>query len=205
MRTFYVVRHAQSLGNAGVPGVGPNPGLTDLGRDQARALAEHLKSKGPVAEIWASPFARAVETASAVADAASTRIRLEPGLHEYFFAGWFDLATLRLPSLAEVAAAHPRIELDRDDDHWWPVADEDEHALQRRLADVAARLLQQAQPGTTVLVGHGASTAALCHALIPDFQPLIAVVENASITEIRYEGERPTLVRFNDTRHWAEL
>ena len=204
MPTFYIVRHAQSLGNAGIPGAGPNPGLSDLGRDQARALAEQVASQGPVAEIWTSPFARAVETASAVADVTNTRIRLEPGMHEYFFVGWFDLTTLRLPSLAEVAATHPRVELDEDDAHWWPTADEDEHALQRRLEGVAARLLRQARTGTTVLVGHGASVAALCYALIPDFQPRIAVVENASITEIRSKGERPTLVRFNDTRHWAE-
>ena len=204
MRTFYLVRHAQSLGNAGVPGAGPNPGLTDLGRDQARALAEHIASQGPVAEVWASPFTRAGETASAVADATNTRIRLEPGLHEYFLAGWFDLETLRLPSLAELAATYRRVALDGDDAHWWPTADEDEHALERRLAGVAARLLQQAQPGSTVLVGHGASVAALSHVLIPDFQPRIAVVENASITEIRGEGQQPTLVRFNDTGHWAE-
>ena len=203
MRTFYVVRHAQSLGNAGVPGAGPNPGLSDLGRSQAQALAQHIASKGSVAEIWSSPFARAVQTSAAVADAASTRIRLEPGLHEYFFAGWFDLATLRLPSLAEVAATHPRIESDEDDDHWWPVVDEDELALERRLAEVAARLLEQALPGVTVLVGHGASVAALAYALTPDFQPSIAVVENASITEICCERERCALVRFNDTRHWA--
>ena len=204
MHTFYVVRHAQSLGNAGVPDAGPNAGLSGLGRTQAQALAQHIASSGPVAEIWASPFARTIETAGAVADVASTRIRLEPGLHEYFFTGWFDLETLRLPSLAEVAATHSRIELDEDDEHWWPTADEDEHALQRRLAGVAERLLRRAQPGTTVLVGHGASVATLCRALIPDFQPLIAVVENASITEIRCEGQHSTLVRFNDTRHWAE-
>ena len=68
MHTFGLIRHAESLGNAGVPNVGHNSGLSPLGVRQAAALASHLRRRGPVAQIWASPFARAVQTACAVAE-----------------------------------------------------------------------------------------------------------------------------------------
>lgn len=202
-QTFHLIRHAESLGNAGVPDAGPNPGLSRLGQRQTRALAEHVAAQGHVAEIWSSPFARAVETACGIAEAADVRVRLEPGMHELFFPGWFDLATLRLPPLAEVARMHPCIYVDYDDDHWWPRVPEDEDALCRRLSYVAERLRAQASPGKTLLVGHGASVAALAHELAPEFNPLIAVADNASITEIEFHSGRCTLVRFNDTAHCA--
>ena len=197
--TFYIVRHAQSLGNAGVPKAGPNPGLSDLGRRQASALAEHVSSQAQVAEIWSSPFERAVETACAVAQAAGLRVRLEPAMHELFFPGWFDLETLRMPSLAEIAAAHSLVDTDQDDEHWWPREPEDETALHRRLAGLAERVRRDGKPGTTVLVGHGASVAALTQALVPSYCALIAQVQNASVTEIHERDGTCDVIRFNDT------
>lgn len=200
-KTLYLIRHAESLGNAGFPDAGPNPGLSPLGHRQAGALAAEVASEGPVAAIWSSPFKRAVETACLVAQAVDARVRLEPGMHELFFAGWFDMSSLQLPSLAAVAHTHPRIDFDEDDAHWWPTVPEDADALRDRLSLVAQRLMREAQPGRILAVGHGASVAALAHALVPEFDPLIAVVENASITEVECQRDLCRLVRFNDTRH----
>ena len=201
MHTFYLVRHAQSLGNAGVPNAGPNPGLSALGQLQAKALARAVAAEVPVAEIWSSPFARAVETACAVAQTSGASVRLEPQMHEFFFDDWFDLEALRLPSLTEVAAQHPSIALDRDDARWWPREPEDYPGLYLRLEQVAHRLLNEARPGLTLIVGHGASVAALTRALVPTFDPRIEVVHNASITEIRHADDECEIVRFNDTAH----
>lgn len=204
MRQFYLVRHAQSLGNAGVPDAGPNPGLTDLGRAQAAALAQRLTAGGPIDLIWSSPFARAVETACAVAEAARVPVVLVPGLHEYFHPGWFDLDTLRLPSLAEIAASRPSVHADSDGDHWWPHQDESEEALRARLAGVAGRLVADAPEGRTVVVGHGASVAMLAEALLPGRRTLIQDVANASVTEIWCQGRDCAMACFNDATHCPE-
>ena len=201
MRTFSVIRHAESLSNAGVPGAGPNPGLSPLGRQQAHALAACVAASGPVAEIWSSPFERAVQTAHAVADAADTTVRLVPALHEFFYADWFDLDTLEMPSLREIESGHPRVVADRDDAHWWPTQPEDYADLHARLEALAERLVREAKPGKTLFVGHGASVAALTTALVPSFEPLTQEVRNASVTEIQCDGGLCSLVRWNDVSH----
>ncbi len=204
-RTFYIIRHAESLGNAGAPNAGSNPGLSPMGERQADALAAHLAGGAGVQAIWSSPFERAVQTACAVGDALDLPVRLEPRLHEFFYNDWFDLETLRLPSLAEIVAAHAQATSGRDDDHWWPRQAEDFPDLYARLEGLADDLLQVAHEGVTVLVGHGASVAALAAALVPTAEPRIELVANASITEVRCEAEGRRLARFSDVAHMINL
>jgi len=204
-RTFYIARHAESLGNAGIPGVGPDPGLSHRGWLQAHALAQRIAGETAVADIWASPFRRAVQTACVVARATGAQVRLEPAMHEFFYADWYDLTTLRLPSLAETAAAYPGVTTDADDAHWWPRRSEDYPDLDARLAALAQRLLRDARPGVTLLVGHGASVASLTNALVPPTKTLIQHVQNASITEVREDAGECELVRFNDVAHLEGL
>lgn len=205
MQRFYLVRHAESLGNAGVPDVGRNPDLSPLGVRQAAALAAYVGSAGAQVRIWSSPFARAVQTACAVADVVDARVRLEPGIHEFCPDAWFAVGPVRFPSLREVQATHPRIDVECDEVHWWPAEGEDEATLSRRSTAVAERLLREAAPGTTVLVGHGASVAALAHALVPSVRPDDSAIPNASITEIRHQNGETTLMRLCDTSHLEGL
>lgn len=59
MNTFYLIRHGQKVGKSG------DPGLTELGKEQARKTAEFLKDK-KVIKIYSSTFARARETAEII-------------------------------------------------------------------------------------------------------------------------------------------
>ncbi|MFC5177221.1 bifunctional RNase H/acid phosphatase [Nocardioides taihuensis] len=79
-----------------------NPGLSDEGRAQARAVAEWL---APLAErvdaVVASPVRRTRETAEIVAERLGKQLAVEPGFAEMEFGAWDGL------TFDEVAARHP--------------------------------------------------------------------------------------------------
>lgn len=91
MRRVIVVRHAQSEANA----VGslhctvPGPPLTDLGYQQAKALAEALADED-VRSVWASSMTRAQQTAEPLAAARNVPIRQRDGLKEAFLGELHD-------------------------------------------------------------------------------------------------------------------
>jgi broad specificity phosphatase PhoE len=61
MPRLYLVRHARIASSND-----PDPGLADVGLDQAEAMAAALAPKGPL-PILSSPFRRARETAAPLA------------------------------------------------------------------------------------------------------------------------------------------
>jgi broad specificity phosphatase PhoE len=80
--TYYLARHAAPvLGWPAPYNVSPGPPLSDLGRRQAAELAGFLAAQGVMA-VYASPFARAQETAEAIAARAGCRPALWPDLSE---------------------------------------------------------------------------------------------------------------------------
>jgi hypothetical protein len=86
------VRHGQSTGNAaglidtGVPG----PGLTQLGQNQAVAIANVLAGQGPYAGIFTSQLTRTQDTAAPLANLLGiNNVQVLPGLNE-ISAGAFD-------------------------------------------------------------------------------------------------------------------
>ena len=78
MARIYLVRHGKAA--AGFGGH-PDPGLDPLGRSQAEAAADYLAPKGPL-PVLSSPLARAMETATPLAERWSTRIVVEPRVAE---------------------------------------------------------------------------------------------------------------------------
>jgi len=59
MNTFYLIRHGQKVGEAG------DPGLTELGKEQARKTAKFLKDKN-ISKIYSSTYKRTKETAEII-------------------------------------------------------------------------------------------------------------------------------------------
>lgn len=64
-----LVRHGQSLGNIEGRIQGDDDPLTDLGRQQARAVARALAARGDVTHLYTSPLDRARETAGIIGEA----------------------------------------------------------------------------------------------------------------------------------------
>lgn len=113
-----LIRHGQSEFNAIYsrtrvdPGI-PDPRLTDEGkrqaRDAARALAEH-----GIARLIASPYTRALETATIIASELGLEIEVEPLVRERA-AFHCDIGASRV----DLARRFPRLAFDHLDDPWW--------------------------------------------------------------------------------------
>ena len=113
-----LVRHGQSEFNAVFsvtrvdPGI-PDPKLTEEGRRQAAAAAEALRGAG-VRRLIASPYRRALETASIIADGLGLEVTIEPLVRERA-AFHCDIGT----SPTALRALFPRYRFDHLDDPWW--------------------------------------------------------------------------------------
>ena len=79
MATVYMVRHGRAATDGGL-----DPGLDDLGRQQARATAAALSPLGPL-PILSSPFARARQTAEPLAALWERKAVIEPRVAEIPF------------------------------------------------------------------------------------------------------------------------
>src|SRR4051812_30767011 len=81
---FFFVRHGESQAN--VDRIFSNRGwkhpLTELGRQQAQALATKLQGASVLA-IYTSPIRRAVETAQIIGERLGVAYQIEPGLAEW--------------------------------------------------------------------------------------------------------------------------
>jgi glucosyl-3-phosphoglycerate phosphatase len=105
MTTLLLVRHGETDWNRdGRWQGGSDTRLNELGREQARALAEELD--GDIDVVYSSDLARARETAVIVAAKLGLEVRLDPRLRERGFGSWEGLTT---PEIEErFADAHRR-------------------------------------------------------------------------------------------------
>src|SRR5437870_10210961 len=95
MTTLLLVRHGETDWNrdGGWQG-GSDTRLNDLGREQARALADELD--GNIDVVYSSDLARARETADIVAAKLQLEVRVDPRLRERSFGSWEGLTTLEI-------------------------------------------------------------------------------------------------------------
>lgn len=84
------MRHGQPAW-VGPDGVAVNdPGLTDLGRTQARAVAKRLAGLDGPTDLFSSEARRSMETVEPVAESMGLTPRVEPWIHEIHFPAEWD-------------------------------------------------------------------------------------------------------------------
>jgi ribonuclease H / adenosylcobalamin/alpha-ribazole phosphatase len=199
-----LVRHGQTEGNVDRRLQGSEDPLTPLGRRQAQELAAHLAGRDDVTTLYASPYARARETAGAVGAA----LGLEPILRE-------DLAELDVGDAVgyrydDWAEAFPQeaIRFRTDGvDFAWP-GGESGRQLGERVAREAARIIgDHRDDETVVVVSHGGALAWMLVYLLRqpgDKWPSEHLnLHNCSVTEVEVlDRESPaTVVRHNWVDH----
>jgi len=81
---FYIARHGQSVGNVSGDIMGGDPPLTELGLEQASALADLFKST-KINRVFASNLIRARQTAQAIADQQGLELEIDSRLKERSF------------------------------------------------------------------------------------------------------------------------
>lgn len=128
-----LIRHGQSEFNAAFNRTGVDPGipdapLTDQGREQVRRAAEALRRHDlPIRRLLASPYTRALQTASIIAEALELPLSIEPLVREHA-AYHCDIGT----PTSRLSAVWPTLSFDHLPETWWSALDETEEQLLER-------------------------------------------------------------------------
>ena len=161
-----LVRHGRARAGWDVD---PDPGLDDLGRSQADAVAARLARGGPQALV-SSPLGRCQETAAPLAAAWGHPPEIEPLVAE-------------IPSPAGVAMAH-RVD-------WLRAAMQGTWAgLGERYTGYRDAIVARvaACPVDTVIVSHFVAINAVIGACLGDDRLVIASLDNCSCTVVELDG-----------------
>lgn len=126
-----LIRHGQSEFNVVYgrtrrdPGI-PDPALTEEGRRQAVALAETLRGQR-VGRLVASPYTRALETTTIIAEALALPVTIDVAVRERA-AFVCDIGT----RTSELRRRWPSYRFDHLEEEWWPPLDETEELVAAR-------------------------------------------------------------------------
>ena len=185
MSTILLVRHGETDWNRESRFQGhADPPLNELGREQARALAERLAGE-PVAAVYASPLQRARETAEIVGSHLGLAVDTVEELREVDVGSWSGLTR------AEIAERFPEAFARwLDFGPGWEDGETYEQMGERVLA--ALRGLAERHPGALVLVvTHGgpvrAAQAAAARVRLGDARRRGAAIANCSVCRIAVE------------------
>jgi alpha-ribazole phosphatase/probable phosphoglycerate mutase len=217
--TLLLVRHGHvadnTLGDEARLCGWADPPLTPLGRAQAARVAEYLAGEPRPAALYASPSARAHETATALGHRLGLPPRLVPALRE------IHCGRLDGRPLAEVRRRYPELWARNlaqvDDDFRWP-GGESYRGFRARVLAALGRIAAAHAGQRVVVVTH---TGVISQAIGALDGTAAARWEahragNASLTEVRWPaGDVPgartgpggagTLVRFDVRAHLAAL
>jgi broad specificity phosphatase PhoE len=172
--------------------------LADEGREQARALAQRLRSVDFDA-VWSSDLSRARETAEIVLEGRPLELEITSDLREMGFGDWEgeELGPLfeSLPEERERWLHEPA--------SWRPPGGECLGEVQERMCRVLDRLRDAHPQGRVLVLSHGfAILTYVCHVVglpVQRFRHLW--VDPTGICELRFGGRVPILKRHNDHAH----
>ncbi len=207
---LYIVRHADALPDADevVDGGYDAQALSALGRRQAEALADRLREIS-LAAIYASPMARAIQTARPTALSHQVEIQPVEGLRE------IALGTLEADAVAgvtpEEVSAKLRIRLREianiavGTGSWESIPGTEPSELLRARLTAAMDRIISAHPGERVLVvSHAGAINAYLATLLGISHDYFFPTANTSISVMRALGERRMLFSLNDIAHLVQ-
>ena len=208
MARLLIVRHGQSESNAtGYLAGHADVGLTDLGRQQAQALARRLADV-PIDVAYSSDLSRASETAQIILQGRDISLITTQQIREKH-SGVFEGLTMeeRKSRYPELYAASLAKDLD-----FVPPGGESYRQVSARMAGFVADIRQRYQDETVLIVGHGGSLRSAIVTLL-DLPPEANwrfLPDNCSLSIIdTYTHETfgaDTLLRlYNDTSHLDRL
>jgi|GEM_PF-2366946 len=202
-RLVHLVRHGQAFNThrgEGEP-YPANPPLTPTGAGQAERLARRF-AEISFDRLFSSPMRRSIETAGYLAAAGGKPIEILPGSHEFrkqpgYWAWGGRILRERYPDL--------RVPTSFADTDWYYGEESVEEASRR-----ADRLLATfahdgaAESPHIVVVTHGAFTRvvlARALGLDPRHFDRRVILDNTSITTLRFSASGVTVLSINDTAH----
>ena len=201
MTHLYLIRHGRTTWNdEGRMQGWADPPLDDVGRQQARALANRLVHARFDA-VYSSPLLRARATAEAVAKAHGLRVHFDDRLRERNIGDWTGL------TFEEARARDPQ-RFDADWRRMGPPGGEKQAELAARAAAAVDSIVKAHPQGTIAIVSHGGALSAyLAHALgVPPEQDVSFSFHNTAIARLNLQADgapEPTvrLLSLGDDRH----
>lgn len=192
-----LIRHGRSADV--VPGTAESsdPGLHEVGRAQAQALAKRLASKR-IDAVYASHLARAVQTAQPLADARGLAVNVVEDLQEVLLGDWGEGEFRRRAAIGD-----PEFLAAMATGRWdaIPGAERDED-LRARVTTTVLGLRTAHVDQTIAVVSHGGAINACLAGLLEIDRSHIASIENTSITTVHLrEGAPARLITMNDCNH----
>jgi 2,3-bisphosphoglycerate-dependent phosphoglycerate mutase len=150
-RAIWMVRHGETDWNARllVQGQSFEPGLTDRGFRQARAVAAKLVGRG-IGVIWSSDLRRTLQTAHVIAQKLGLEVVSDPRLRERRY-GSFEGRPVSELTYEEAGFSHGMV----GNADLAPPGGESIRDLYGRAASLLASACQNSQLGDLVLITHG--------------------------------------------------
>jgi len=196
---LYFIRHGRSTWNAEHRIQGrADPPLDEVGREQARRLAERLRGGKPLAALYASSLQRARETADIVGEALGLPVIADERLREHDVG---DLAGLSWAQIEEQFPGVARRWAEADESLELPGA-EPRAQFRAQVAAVVEEIIAQYAEGPVGVVSHGGTIGAyLNHLLKISSRYAPFRFGNASLSIVDVNLVRPRIVLLNDTCH----
>jgi probable phosphoglycerate mutase len=196
-----LVRHGQSApAREGEPfplvdGQG-DPPLTELGREQGRAVGRRLAGAG-LAAVYVTSLQRTRQTAQPLLDATGLKARVEPDLREVHLGEW-EGGVFR----QRMAERDPVAVRMHEEERWDVIPGAESSSALAERVGAAVRRICAAHPDQRVaVVAHGGVIAQVL-AMATGSRPFAFMgVDNGSLSQIVVDGERWRVRRFNDTAH----
>jgi broad specificity phosphatase PhoE len=179
-----------------------DPPLSDDGIVQAQQLANRLKTE-KIDHIFASPFLRTVQTASAIAEVLNLPIKLETGLSEWLNPKWMTEEPQR-HSIKELKELYPYIDVS----YTPQIAvnyPETRQKMRQRSAQTARCLASEYSPANILLVAHGASVLGAAMGFVGDLAIKKVKASLCSLVKIVRQEPDWLLELTGDTSHLTEV
>lgn len=195
---LFLIRHGQTECNAnGTHQIYQTP-LSELGRKQARRLAERLAGCGAHA-LYSSDLDRAHQTAEAIHQATGLPIRIDSRLREH------DMGIFKGLTPEQARQADPESYarwLRHDCDARCPEG-ESLRDVTHRIGEALSSIVAEHDGERVLVVTHGrALRCALMHLLnLPDDAFSRLMTPNTGINIIGYDDSGPNLITWGDTHH----
>lgn len=184
MLELVLARHGQSHGNLD-RSLGPDTGLTDLGRQQARRLGDWLAGQGyAFTALYCSSLRRARQTAEIINQHFGLEIVYDPDLRETEVP-YLDVLPWRQDPLRMESALPFAVKYEQ---------------MRGRVARATARILKENPEGQVLVVAHAGTLGTMVRCILGT-HALLVRTEQAAVHSLRWENARWNLQYANQQEH----
>jgi broad specificity phosphatase PhoE len=205
-RILYLVRHGESDFDStnfvdGPRGSQWDPPLSERGREQARLLADRLRTMPALGAVLSSTLRRARETVAVYAEPGGIEVTFVDDLAEAYLGDWEGKRFEEI-----LAADEEMLHRIRNQEPIWRHAPsvEDLGAFRARVRDAVEGALAANPEGNVVIVCHGAVINAYVAPLVGVDHEMFFVPENASLNSVVIDGDSRRVRFLNDALHLTD-